>query len=39
MGLGHEVVQRVAAVHGGRFEQVDGTGAAPARYQIILGDG
>jgi two-component system sensor histidine kinase QseC len=39
MGLGHEVVQRVAAVHGGRFERVDGTGAAPARYQIILGDG
>lgn len=40
MGLGHEVVERVAAVHGGRFERSDGTGAGtePARYRIILGD-
>lgn len=37
MGLGHQVVRRVAAVHGGRFEQADGTGAEPARYRITLG--
>lgn len=37
MGLGHEVVQRVAAVHGGRFDRSDATGAEPARYRIILG--
>lgn len=38
MGLGHEVVQRVAAVHGGRFERADGTAAEPARYRIILSE-
>jgi two-component system, OmpR family, sensor histidine kinase QseC len=38
MGLGHAVVERVAAVHGGRFERSDGTGTEPARYRIILGD-
>lgn len=37
LGLGHAVVQRVAAVHGGRFERTDGTGAEPARYRITLG--
>jgi two-component system sensor histidine kinase QseC len=39
MGLGHEVVQRVAAVHGGRFERADGSATQAARYRIILGDG
>lgn len=39
LGLGHAVVQRVAAVHGGRFERVDGAGTEPARYRIILGGG
>lgn len=38
LGLGHDVVQRVAAAHGGRFERVDGAGTAPARYRIILGE-
>lgn len=38
LGLGHDVVQRVAAVHGGRFERVDGAGTEPARYRIILGE-
>ncbi|MEQ1684513.1 MAG: histidine kinase dimerization/phospho-acceptor domain-containing protein [Burkholderiaceae bacterium] len=39
MGLGHEVVQRVAAVHGGRFERTEGSGTEPARYRVILDDG
>ncbi len=38
LGLGHEVVQRVAAVHGGRFERTEGTAAEPARYRISLGE-
>lgn len=38
MGLGHEVVQRVAAVHGGRFERSDGTATEAARYRVILGE-
>ncbi|MDP3821534.1 MAG: histidine kinase dimerization/phospho-acceptor domain-containing protein [Burkholderiales bacterium] len=39
MGLGHEVVQRVAAVHGGRFERAEGSATEPARYRIIPGGG
>jgi two-component system, OmpR family, sensor histidine kinase QseC len=39
LGLGHELVRRVAAVHGGRFEPTDGAGSEPARYRIILGEG
>ena len=39
LGLGHAVVQRVAAVHGGRFERAEGTEAEPARYRITLGEG
>ncbi len=39
MGLGHEVVQRIAAVHGGRFERAEGSATEPARYRVILAGG
>lgn len=36
LGLGHQVVRRVAAVHGGRFESDDGAAPGGGRYRIVL---
>lgn len=36
LGLGHQVVQRIAAVHGGRFEVPADRGAAPRSYRMVM---
>jgi two-component system sensor histidine kinase QseC len=37
LGLGHQVVRRVAAVHGGHFESTDGAGGDLRCDRIVLG--
>jgi two-component system, OmpR family, sensor histidine kinase QseC len=37
MGLGHQVVRRVAAVHGGSFEGVEDPDGETSCYRIVLG--
>ena len=38
LGLGHQVVAKIAAIHHGRFEAVAGDSHRPQRYRILLGD-
>ncbi len=39
LGLGHQVVRRVAAVHGGTFEADDGPARQGGRYRLLLAEG
>jgi two-component system, OmpR family, sensor histidine kinase QseC len=38
LGLGHQVVAKIAAIHNGRFEAQVGSADRRQRYRIVLGD-
>jgi signal transduction histidine kinase len=39
LSLGHQVVRRVAAVHGGRLDVSDQLDEGTTCYRIVLGEG
>lgn len=36
LGLGHQVVRRIAAVHAGRFEALEAGDAGQQAYRVVL---